>query len=69
MWEIEVTDQFVEWWSTLSDDQREAVTDRVDVLADVDRILVGRSLIESTRRDIDDLYDEYLHELGKEGLI
>ena len=36
MWEIEVTDQFDEWWSTLTDDQREAVTD--DGLGD--RILV-----------------------------
>jgi len=34
VWEIEVTDQFDEWWSTLTDDQREAVTDRVDVLAE-----------------------------------
>ena len=34
VWEVEVTDQFVEWWSTPSDAQREAVTDRVDLLAD-----------------------------------
>jgi len=25
-WEVEVTDQFTQWWSTLSNDQREAVT-------------------------------------------
>ena len=35
VWEIEVTDQFDAWWSTLTDDQREAVTDRVDVLAEL----------------------------------
>ena len=118
MWEIEVTDQFDEWWSTLTDDQREAVTDRVDVLAergpDLGRPIVDR--IHSSRRRsmkelrtakggalrvlfcfdprrqailllggdktgawnewyewavplADDLYDEYLHELEKEGLI
>jgi len=33
MWEVEVTDQFVEWWEALSVDQRESVTDRVDLLA------------------------------------
>jgi hypothetical protein len=27
-WDIEVTDQFVEWWSTLSAAQRESVTGR-----------------------------------------
>ena len=51
VWEVEVTDQFVEWWSTLSDDQREALTDRVDLLAEtgpdfgrpvVDRIHTSR---------------------------
>ena len=118
MWEIEVTDQFDEWWSTLTDDQREAVTDRVDVLAErgpdlgrpiVDRIHSSRHqsmkelrtakggalrvlfCFDPRRQAIlllggdktgawnewyewavplaDDLYDEYLHELEKEGLI
>ena len=118
VWEIEVTDQFDEWWSTLTEDQREAVTDRVDVLAergpDLGRPIVDR--IHSSRHQsmkelraakggalrvlfsfdprrqailllggdktgawnewyewavplADDLYDEYLHELGMEGLI
>ena len=30
VWEVEVSDQFGEWWSALTDDQREALTDRVD---------------------------------------
>ena len=51
VWEIEVTDQFVEWWSTLSGPQREAVTDRVDLLAergpDLGRPVVDR--IHSSR--------------------
>jgi hypothetical protein len=51
VWEVEVTDQFVEWWSTLSEAQREAVTDRVDLLAergpDLGRPVVDR--IHSSR--------------------
>ena len=51
MWEVEVTDQFVDWWSTLSEAQREAVTDRVDLLAergpDLGRPVVDR--IHSSR--------------------
>lgn len=51
MWEVEVTDEFVEWWQNLSADQQESVTDRVDLLADrgpdlgrpvVDRIQTSR---------------------------
>ncbi len=34
VWEVEVTDQFIDWWSTLTDAQREAVTDRVDLLVE-----------------------------------
>jgi hypothetical protein len=49
--EVEVTDQFIDWWSTLSDAQREAVTDRVDLLAergpDLGRPVVDR--IHSSR--------------------
>lgn len=51
MWEVEVTDAFVAWWSTLSDAQREDVTDRVDLLAergpDLGRPVVDR--IHSSR--------------------
>ena len=32
VWEVEVTDQFRDWWVTLSVDQRVALTDRVDLL-------------------------------------
>ena len=118
MWEIEVTDQFIEWWPTLSDAQRESVTDRIDLLAErgpdlgrpvVDRIHMSRHQsmkelrtakggalrvlfsFDPRRQAIlllggdksgewndwyrwavplaDDLYDEYLQELGNEGLI
>jgi hypothetical protein len=51
VWEVEVTDQFIDWWSTLSAAQREAVTDRVDLLAergpDLGRPVVDR--IHSSR--------------------
>ena len=51
VWEVEVSDQFTQWWSTLSNDQREAVTDRVDILAergpDLGRPIVDR--IHSSR--------------------
>jgi hypothetical protein len=33
VWEVEVTDEFVDWWSTLTIERQEAVTDRIDVLA------------------------------------
>src|SRR6476646_779272 len=51
VWEVEVTDQFLEWWRGLTGDQRESVTDRVDLLAErgpdlgrpvVDRIQTSR---------------------------
>ena len=34
MWEIEYTDEFGEWWGTLTEQQQEALTDRVDLLAE-----------------------------------
>jgi hypothetical protein len=34
MWEVEVTDQFSEWWVSLTPDQQESVADRVDLLAE-----------------------------------
>lgn len=58
MWEVEVTDQFVEWWQNLSVDQQESVTDRVDLLADrgpdlgrpvVDRIQASRHHMKELR--------------------
>lgn len=51
VWEVEVTDQFIAWWETLADAQREAVADRVGLLAErgpdlgrpvVDRIHTSR---------------------------
>ncbi len=32
--DVEVTDQFIEWFTGLTEDQQEAVTDRVDLLAE-----------------------------------
>lgn len=51
VWDVEVTDEFERWWDGLTVDQQEAVTDRVDLLAErgpdlgrpvVDRIVTSR---------------------------
>lgn len=51
MWEVEVTDQLLDWWHRLTTEQQEALTDRVDLLAErgpdlgrpvVDRIQTSR---------------------------
>ncbi|HET9077184.1 MAG TPA: type II toxin-antitoxin system RelE/ParE family toxin [Acidimicrobiales bacterium] len=44
-WEVEVTDQFREWWDGLTADQQESVTDRVDLLAERGPDL-GRPVVE-----------------------
>jgi hypothetical protein len=118
VWEIEVTDQFSDWWQGLTTDQQESLTDRVDLLAErgpdlgrplVDRIQTSRHhnmkelraaqdgalrvlFMFDPRRQVilllggdksgewnawyeravpaaDDIYDEYLDELKREGLI
>lgn len=118
MWEVEVTDQFVEWWGGLTSGQQESVTVRVDLLVEqgpdlgrpvVDRIQSSRHhhmkelraakdgalrvlFMFDPRRQVilllggdksgawnawyewavpkaDDLYDDYLDELRREGLI
>jgi hypothetical protein len=66
VWEVEVTAEFVDWWLTLTIEQQEAVTDRVDVLAERGPDL-GRN--EWAVPLADDLYDHYLDELRSEGLI
>src|ERR1700733_11244160 len=45
MWEVEVTDQFTEWWDGLTADQQDSVTDRVDLLAEWGPDL-GRPVVE-----------------------
>jgi hypothetical protein len=32
VWEVEVTDEFVDWWNGLTVDQQESLTDRVGLL-------------------------------------
>ena len=34
MWSVEYTDQFEDWWLTLSEQQQEALDDRVQLLAE-----------------------------------
>lgn len=119
MWEVEYTDEFGEWWGTLSDGQKEALTDRVEMLEkygpSLRRPLIGtiRGSRHSNMKELrakadggslrvlfafdprrmailllggdksgqwndwyvraipaaDDLYEMYLQELQKEGLI
>lgn len=45
VWEVEVTDEFVEWWQNLTSDQQESVTDRVDLLAELGPDL-GRPVVD-----------------------
>ena len=44
-WEVEVTDQFLDWWTTLTDEQREALTDRVELLSEQGSNL-GRPVVD-----------------------
>jgi hypothetical protein len=32
MWDVEVTDQFIEWWDTLSVEEQEAISAAVELL-------------------------------------
>jgi hypothetical protein len=117
-WEVVFTDEFGQWWTGLDVDQQEALTDRIDLLAErgpdlgrpvVDRIARARHhnmtelraseggalrvlfAFDPRRQAVlliggdksgewndwyqwaipaaDDLYDMYLDELRKEGLI
>jgi len=45
VWEVEVTDEFLNWWHQLSQAQKESVTDRVDLPADRGPDL-GRPVVE-----------------------
>ena len=45
MWDVEVTDQFIEWWEELTGDQQDSVTDRVQLLADRGPAL-GRPVVD-----------------------
>ena len=118
VWEVEVTDEFIDWWQGLTDEQQIVLTDRVDLLAErgpdlgrpvVDRISGSRHhnmkelrasrggalrvlFVFDPRRQVilllggdktgewnawydwaipaaDDLYDVYLDELKREGLM
>jgi hypothetical protein len=35
VWEVEYTDEFDEWWTSLTEDQQEALDDRVVLLSEV----------------------------------
>ena len=52
MWEIEVTDEFLEWWRALDPDQREALTDGSISSVSAARTSAGRSSNGSTLHGI-----------------
>jgi hypothetical protein len=41
MWKVEYTDQFEDWWLTLSEREQEAVTAAVEALEDRVRLWAG----------------------------
>ncbi len=47
-WEVEYTDEFGEWWATITAEQQEAVTAAVSVLQDGGPAL-GRPLVDTIR--------------------
>lgn len=49
MWEVEFTDQFEHWWTDLDIAQQEALTDRIDLLAERGPDL-GRPVVDRISR-------------------
>lgn len=45
MWDIEVTDEFLVWWQSLTIAQQESLTDRIDLLAERGPAL-GRPVVD-----------------------
>ena len=58
VWEVEVTDQFRDWWTTLTSEQQEVITDRIDLLEergpDLGRPMVDR-IQESRHQNMKEL--------------
>jgi hypothetical protein len=48
VWEVEGTDQFAEWYDTLTEDERAGIESRVDVLAERGPAL-GRPTVDSIK--------------------
>jgi hypothetical protein len=48
VWEVEVTDEFLDWWGGLTVDQQESLTDRVGLLAERGPDL-GRPVVDRIR--------------------
>jgi hypothetical protein len=49
-WEIEYTDQFGEWWETLTEDEQDAIDAAMELLGSEARHLVARSQTTFTSR-------------------
>jgi hypothetical protein len=73
MWSVEYSDNFQDWWLDLTEAQQDAVTAKVELLQEegpsLGRLPNWNAWYEHFVPIADDLYDEHLHELRKEGLI
>lgn len=84
MWEVEFTDEFEEWYSTLSEEEQDSVVARVELLETAGPGL-GRPVVDNVHQSrhatmkerwyvhfvpvADDLHDAHLEELREEGLL
>ncbi len=59
VWDVEVTDQFEQWWDTLSVEEQESIEAAVELLEQRGPGL-GRPLVDT-------LFDEHLKELESKG--
>ena len=75
-WEVEFTDQFEDWWVSLTDREQESIVAAVEFLEERGPAL-GRPFVDSIKSSrhanmkelpvADDLYDEHLAQLAEEG--
>lgn len=63
MWDVEVTDQFTAWWSTLTEDQQVSLTDRVQKLVEAGPDL-GRPLVDRIHSSRHHAMKELRSEIG-----
>lgn len=49
-WEVEFTDEFEEWWDSLTGDEQDSIDISVGLLEEFGPILNFRALLESTAR-------------------
>jgi hypothetical protein len=77
-WEVEFTDEFGDWWKTLTEDQQDDIAYSVGLLAELGAAAILLLGGDKTGDDrwyekfvpvADQLYDDHLDELRKEGKL